>query len=257
MECGRSRATPIAECAVKKEIHLMSSLDFTRQHIDEVMDRSVKAVPIIDPKKTVLLVLDVQRMCVTPGGAAYIPSVGGAPEGKDVVEPINRVIDACRKAGTGVVWSLWGLRGDGWDAGMAAAKWPGLNCGTPSSPGSWDNPKGDDQLDPAMKPVAGEPIIKKHRFSSFYNTPLDEFMREKGADTLVIAGVTSANCVHATAIDGWNKNYKIVALADTTCAIPSGTEQPNGYGQHWEALRNIQMNYGDVLLVSEFLEKIK
>ncbi|MDB5937436.1 MAG: hypothetical protein JWQ01_4780, partial [Massilia sp.] len=96
-----------------------------------------------------------------------------------------------------------------------------------------------------------------HRFSSFYHTPLDEFMRELGADTLVIAGVTSANCAVATAIDGWNMNYKIILLADTTTAVPAtNPDQPLGYGQHWEALRNIQMNYGDILLSTEFLDKL-
>jgi nicotinamidase-related amidase len=83
-------------------------------------------------------------------------------------------------------------------------------------------------------------------------------MRELGADTLVIAGVTSANCAHATAIDGWNMNYKVIVLADTTTAVPSSREdQPLGYGQHWEALRNIQMNYGDVITVAEFLERVQ
>ena len=235
----------------------MSSLDFTRQHIDEVIDRTVRAVPKIDPKKTCLLVLDVQRMCVTPGGAAYIQSVGGAPEGKDVIAPILEVIAAARAKGMPVVWSLWGLRGDGFDKGIAALKWPGLECGTPNSPVSWGNPKGDDLLDEAMKPIDGEPVIHKHRFSTFYNTAFGDYLREKGCDTVVIAGVTSANCAHATSIDGWNANFKMVILADTTTAIPHpGENQPMGYGQHWEALRNVQMNYGDIRLVSEFLEEI-
>ena len=61
----------------------------------------------------------------------------------------------------------------------------------------------------------------------------------------------------ATSLDGWNKNYKIVALADTTTAVPNMLENvPLGYGQHWEALRNIQMNYGDVRTSHEYYEMI-
>lgn len=231
------------------------SLAYTLEHLDEVVDRSAFVASEIDPKKTALLVLDMQKLCVTPGGTAYIESVAGAPAGKDVIEPTLRVIDACRNAGIPVIWSLWGLRPDGLDKGLCKAKWPGLNPGTPESPASWG--AGEDELDDAMNPLEHEPVIRKHRFSSFYNTPLDEYLRELGADTLVIAGVTSANCAHATAIDGWNKNYKIVVLADCTTAIPhSGQNQPLGTGQHWEALRNIQMNYGDVLLSSEFFAKL-
>ncbi len=233
----------------------MSSLDFTYQHLDEVVDRQAFVAPTIDASKTALLVLDMQKACVRPGGAMYIESVAGAPCGKDTVAPTLRVIDACRTADVPVFWSLWGLRGDGFDKGIAALKWPAINPGTPGSPCSWGN--GGDELDDAFKPLDNEPQIRKHRFSSFYNTPLDDYLHEVGADTLVIAGVTSANCAHATAIDGWNKNYKVVLIADTTTALPhSGANQPLGTGQHWEALRNIQMNYGDVLLSTEFLSKL-
>jgi biuret amidohydrolase len=234
----------------------MSSLDFTLQHLDDVIDRSTKAVTAIDPSKTALLVLDMQKLIVDPDGAGYVQSVGGAPEGIDTIEPTNRVIDACREAGIPVVWSLWGLRPDGLDKGICAPKWPGLNPGGPDSPASWGNR--DAELHDAMKPRDDEPQIHKHRFSSFYHTPLGEYMSELGADTLIIAGVTSANCGVATAIDGWNMNYKVAILADTTTAVPASNEdQPLGYGQHWEALRNIQMNYGDVLLSSEFLAMLE
>lgn len=236
----------------------MSSLDFTYDHIDDVLPRGAWVAPTIDPARTMLLVLDVQNLIVSESGAAYVQSVGGAPEGKDTIEPIKRVLEACRDKGIPVVWSLWGLRPDGMDAGLAKAKWPGLDCGSPTSPASWGNSTGDDLLHPEMKPLDGEPVMYKHRFSSFYNTPLEEYLRENDRDTLIIIGVTSANCMHSTAIDGWNKNYKIVCVADTTTAVPAPNEdQPLGYGQHWEALRNIQMNYGDVLLSTELIEKLK
>lgn len=234
----------------------MSSLDYTYEHLDDVVERVAWVAPEIDPAKAVLLVLDMQKLIVDPDGVGYVPSVGGAPAGKDTIEPVQRTIAACRELGMQVVWSLWGLRGDGLDAGLCKAKWPPLEPGTPASPASWGNR--DAELDDAMHPAENEPVMYKHRFSSFYHTPLDEYMRQLGADTLVIAGVTSANCAHATAIDGWNMNYKVIVLADTTTAVPaSNADQPLGYGQHWEALRNIQMNYGDVLTVAEFLERVQ
>ena len=234
----------------------MSSLDFTYDHLDEVVPRDYFAAPEIDPRKTALLALDIQRLIVTPGGSAYVESVAGAPAGKDVIAPCNEVIERCRKVGIPVIWSLWGLRGDGMDKGIAALKWPGLNPGAPDSPASWGHR--ESELDDAAKPLKNEIQIYKHRFSTFYNTAFDEYLRELKADTVVIVGVTSANCAHATCIDGWNKNYKMVVLADTTTAIPHpGKDQPMGTGQHWEALRNIQMNYGDVRTSIEFLKMVK
>ncbi|MEN3298381.1 isochorismatase family cysteine hydrolase [Pseudonocardia sp.] len=231
----------------------MSSLDFTYKHIDDYIDRSAMLAPTIDPKRTMLLVLDMQKACAEPGGAMYIPSTGGAPEGKDVVQPVVNVLEACRAKGIPVVWSLWGLRPDGKDAGFADVKW-GLVDQLATFPGSWGN--GGDELVDELKPLPDEPVIRKHRFSSFYGTALTEYMRRAGCDTLVVAGLSTGNCQLATAIDGANQDFKIVVLADTTAAIPSGKDDPMGYGQHWEALRQIQANHGDVRTSIEFLQMI-
>jgi biuret amidohydrolase len=232
----------------------MSSLDYTYEHIDDVIDRSNMLTKEIDPKRTMLLVLDMQKACVTPGGAMYIESIAGAPEGKDTVSVVARVVDACRDKGIPVVWSMWGLRPDGKDAGYADVKW-GLVGQLDQFPGAWGN--GGDELDDALKPDVDEPVIRKHRFSSFYGTALTEYMRRAGADTLVIAGVSTGNCVITTAIDGANQDFKIITLADSNAAIPASLDnQPDGYGQHWEALRNLQANHGDVWLSTEFLKAI-
>jgi ureidoacrylate peracid hydrolase len=177
----------------------MSSLDFTYKNIDKYINRSNMIVDKIDPKKSLLLVLDMQHACVTRGGAMYIPSIGGAPEGADVVQPVLNVLNACRKVGIPVVWSMWGLREDGKDAGYADKKW-GVDL--MNFPGSWGH--GGDELDSNLVPLPGEPIMKKHRFSSFYGTALNEYMKRAGADTLIIAGVSTANCMLTTAIDGAN-----------------------------------------------------
>ncbi|MBN9797697.1 MULTISPECIES: isochorismatase family cysteine hydrolase [Pseudonocardia] len=231
----------------------MSSLDYTYTHIDTHIDRSAWVAPVIDPTKTMLLVLDMQKACAQPGGAMYIPSTGGAPEGKDVVQPVVNVLEACRSKGIPVVWSLWGLRPDGKDAGFADVKW-GLQGALAQFPGAWGN--GGDELVDELKPLPDEPVFRKHRFSSFYGTALTEYMRKAGCDTLVVAGLSTGNCQIATAIDGANQDFKIVVLADTTAAIPSGKDDPMGFGQHWEALRQIQANHGDVRTSIEFLKMI-
>lgn len=45
----------------------MSSLDYTYENIDKVIDRSTWVAPTIDPGKTMLLVLDMQKACAEPG----------------------------------------------------------------------------------------------------------------------------------------------------------------------------------------------
>jgi ureidoacrylate peracid hydrolase len=233
----------------------VSSLDYTLEHIDDVLPRTHFAVPELDISRTALIVMDIQKQVADPASPMYIQSVGGAPNGADTVKPSIEVIEACRAAGIPVIWSLYGLQPNGLDVGMCEAKWPMVNPGKPDSPISWGT--WGCELADGLEPRDDEPQIRKHRFSTFWNTPLDEYLHQYDADTIVIVGVTSANCVHGTALDGWQRNYKVVVIADTTTALPHpGENQPLGTGQHWEALRTIQMNYGDVLLRSEFYEKL-
>ena len=105
----------------------------------------------------------------------------------------------------------------------------------------------------------------KHRYSSFYGTAFNEYLREHDAEYLVICGSSTGNCVITTVMNGWERNYKVIVLADTGTAIPLyragaiplwNQEVPLGYGQHWEALRNIQASYGDVMTHDEFFELI-
>ncbi len=235
----------------------MSSLKFTYENIDKVIDRSVMIAPEIDPKRTTLLVLDMQPICADPDGALSIPSVGGAPSGKDTIEPVERVLKRFREEGSQIVWSQWGLRPDGLDAGICALKWPGLKPGTPESPSSWGHPQ-TDNFAGNLQPREGEPIVRRSCFSAFQSTPLGEFLRENRTEFLVIAGITTANCVISTTIEAWNHNYKVIVPADCTTAVPSPHthDVPLGYGQHWEFLRNIQMNYGDVVTSEELFQRL-
>lgn len=224
--------------------------------IEEHIEREVMAVEEFDLENTAMLVLDMQNLIVDPDGAGYVESVAGAPSGQDVVERTQRILESVRDTDVDILWSKWGLRPDGADAGIAAEKWPFLNCGKPDSPVAWGHR--DSEITDELDPRDDEIVFEKHRFSSMYDTPMDEFLREWDDDHLVIVGVTSANCMVATAIDAWNKNYHVTVVGDCSTAVPHpGEEPPEGYGQHWEALRNIQMNYGDVRTTEEFLEKVE
>jgi ureidoacrylate peracid hydrolase len=55
------------------------------------------------------------------------------------------------------------------------------------------------EIYPAIAPQEGEIVIKKHRYSAFYGTDLEIVLRNLGVRTVVITGVTTENCCHATA----------------------------------------------------------
>ncbi len=62
-------------------------------------------------------------------------------------------------------------------------------------------------------------IIKKHRYSAFFGTDLDVILRGLGTDTVIVSGVTTENCCHATARDAMFRDYRVAFLSDCTATF--------------------------------------
>ena len=218
--------------------------------LDSVLNRKFPGTTHIDPTRTALIVVDMPRFFLEPGQPAYLPGGDGAPSGETVIENSVKAVELCRRHGIQVIWSRWGLRGDGWDVGRWAPKWPTWQAGTPAGP-SWENPATD--IVDALEPGPGKPVFEKSRYSSFWGTPLDTFLQHlPGVDTLVIIGVTTGFCVRYTVEDAFSRDYAVVVLADCTTAIndPIGPDHP-GSGQYIAALRDFAIGLGDVWTLAE------
>lgn len=57
-------------------------------------------------------------------------------------------------------------------------------------------------------------IIKKRRYSAFYGTDLDLFLRENDVDEIFLVGVCTNICVLYTAADARNISYKVNVYKD-------------------------------------------
>jgi isochorismate hydrolase len=68
--------------------------------------------------------------------------------------------------------------------------------GAPDAPGSHGTWNG--RLVKGFDPLPGEHVFQKHRYSSFYGTAFNEYLREHDAEYLVICGSSTANCVITT-----------------------------------------------------------
>lgn len=60
----------------------------------------------------------------------------------------------------------------------------------------------------------GDKIIRKRRYSAFFGTELDLYLREKGVDELFLVGVCTNICVLYTAADARNLAYKVNIYKD-------------------------------------------
>jgi nicotinamidase/pyrazinamidase len=60
-----------------------------------------------------------------------------------------------------------------------------------------------------LAPRSGERVIYKRRYSGFYGTDLDLYLREQGVDELLLAGVCTNICILYTAADARMRNYQV------------------------------------------------
>ena len=99
------------------------------------------------------------------------------------------------------------------------------------------------QIDPALTPEPGEPVIEKLWASAFFRTDLAGRLAEAGADSLVVAGLTTSGCVRATVVDGLQHDYRVV--------VPREAVGDRNSDAHDANLFDMDAKYGDVLPLEE------
>jgi nicotinamidase-related amidase len=84
-------------------------------------------------------------------------------------------------------------------------------------------PESPLRISPVLAPRPGEPYIRKHVYSAFFDSRLDTALRNIGVRTLVCAGLWANVCMAATALDALYRNYTVVWLRDATLAGETDT----------------------------------
>ena len=172
-----------------------------------------------DPARTALVIIDMQRDFLEPGGF-------GETLGNDVslltaaVGPCKVALTAARAAGVLVIHTRAGHRPDLSDAPPAKLERgePAKRIGDPGPMGRIliRGEAGHDIVD-ALAPAPGEVVLDKPGKGAFHQTDLAQILANRGIDTLMVAGVTTEVCVHTTIREGNDRGYRCVALGDA-CA---------------------------------------
>jgi nicotinamidase-related amidase len=170
------------------------------------------------PRTTALVVIDMQRDFVEPGGF-------GETLGNDVsllqsvIPPLAAVLRATRAAGITVIHTREGHEPDLSDCPPAK-----LNRGNPSLRIGDQGPRGrilvrgepgHDIVD-ELRPLPGELVVDKPGKGSFYATGLHEILAAGGITTLIVTGVTTEVCVHTTVREANDRGYECLVLSDCT-----------------------------------------
>lgn len=66
----------------------------------------------------------------------------------------------------------------------------------------------------------------KRAYSAFTNSNLAPWLHERGVEEIVLVGTATHICVAQTAIDGFQRGFKITVVSDATCAFEGVDEKP-------------------------------
>lgn len=193
--------------------------------------------------RVALLVVDMQDSFVRQGaGHAWVPAAAGT------CPAIERLAQAVRHAGGLVVWVL--------------------NTFTDESVTSWSHfhrelssPRGFAVRSQAMAegaaghrlyadlhPQPQDLTVLKTRYSAFIQgaSTLDESLRARGIDTVLVGGTATPVCCESTARDAMMLNYRTVMVSDACSATTQA--------EHEASLSNFMLNFGDVRRVDKLIE---
>ncbi|MBW9159035.1 isochorismatase family cysteine hydrolase [Clostridium tagluense] len=80
-----------------------------------------------------------------------------------------------------------------------------------------------------LMPLVDELVIDKSRFSSFYNTNLENYLYENKIEHIYIAGYATDVCIRFTAVDAYNRDILVTILNDCVLSEREENEQAIEY----------------------------
>jgi nicotinamidase-related amidase len=171
-----------------------------------------------DPARTALVIIDMQRDFIEPGGF-------GEALGNDVsrlapcVPVVGRLLAAFRELGLPVIHTKECHRPDLADCPPAKlARGNGaLKIGDRGPMGRIliDGEPGSDFV-PSLKPRPGEVVIAKPGKGAFHATSLQEELRKRSITHLLFTGVTTEVCVQTTMREANDRGYECLLVEDGT-----------------------------------------
>ena len=170
----------------------------------------------IDPAKTAVVIIDMQRDFLEPGGF-------GETLGNDVsllkraIEPCQALLSLARRIGMLVIHTREGHRPDLSDAPPAKVTRgvPALRIGAPGPMGRIlvRGEPGHDIIK-ELYPLPTEPVIDKPGKGAFYATDLSAILHHRAIEALIVCGVTTEVCVHTTVREANDRGYQCLVPAD-------------------------------------------
>ncbi|MCX8181890.1 MAG: cysteine hydrolase [Candidatus Methanomethyliaceae archaeon] len=162
----------------------------------------------------------------------FVHGALASPAAKEIVPNIKKLINKAKSLKIPVVYVC--------DAHYQGIDWELKVWGPHALAGT----KGAEIIE-ELRPEPGDFLVRKRRYSGFFQTDLGILLRELGADTLILTGIDTSICVSHTAADAFYRGYKLVVPRD---AVATFDPKDNDW-----AVNYIKKLYGAEIITTEEL----
>ena len=192
----------------------------------------------VDPRRTALLVIDMQNAFVAEGAAFETPPA------RAMIPLLEELITFAREHSMPVIWTQSDHRPP--IGGLMLKKFPPIAQGT-----LWRSDPSFQMYPKMMQPREGpsEYSIVKHKYDSFFETELDAILRYHKIETIIITGTATNVCCESTARSAFMRDYQV--------AFPSDTNATFDEAMHQATLKNIDLFFGRVFTTPELLAEME
>jgi ureidoacrylate peracid hydrolase len=193
----------------------------------------------MDPKKTALLVVDLQNAFMLDEIAH-----GVIPESREIVPNVNRLAATVREGGGLVCWTKMTIT----DQSLIDRSVFHDILSTPQMRQRriecLRDPVGHD-IHSSLDVRPEDEIILKTNLSTFIqgSSDAEEILRRRGIDTVIVTGTITNVCCETSARDASMRNFKVIMVPDANACRTAE--------EHAAALINFYVVFGDVMSTDE------
>lgn len=196
--------------------------------------------PFIDPQRTALIVIDIQKGFCDPESRMEKSGVGTANQ-RAIIPDVLKLVDFAHERGMPVLWSQQVHFPDdvtrkrrSIPSHQDKQKW------TPCLRGTWEvdfMPEAEAAIGP------DDYVVEKHRASVFFETTLDAKLRMLGAEQVIVSGCNTDFCVETTIRDAYYRDLDVIVVEE---CVASPRKQ-----FHEDTLAKVRTYFGAVVSLGE------
>jgi nicotinamidase-related amidase len=191
--------------------------------------------------RTVLLVIDPQNDFLHEEGW-YAQKGIDIGHMRRILEPTKELVAEARRKSVPLIWTRHGYA-DAAEVGPFLELRPFLEEGGLRR-GTWGW-----EIYGELDARPEDPVVEKKRLSAFFDTNLEKVLRDLDAETVLIAGVLTNQCVAATSKDASFRDFKPIVVEECT-----GTTLPH---LHEPAIEMMRVGWAEVRGIEDAIDELR